>query len=93
MASDEPTKWKQFGRELAALGVVCHEDRSQRPTVTSRSADSDRPPAGEYDDTDADSSDDGEKNSNDLLPTEPAFLQGCAPGVVGSPDTATRENP
>lgn len=83
---------KQARRELTALRVTYYKDRNQQPSVTSGGGDGTRPLADADVDTDANRSNDEEKNSNDFPPTETAFHEGLALGSVKSSDTAAREN-
>lgn len=71
--SDEHTRVERARREVATLRLVWHEDRAQRPWVTSGSAHGDRSPATEYVNTDVDGSDVEKVGSSEFLPTEMAF--------------------
>lgn len=70
-ASDEPTILEQARRELAAMRVMCHEDRSQGPSVPSEDDNGGEPLAVEGVDADIDGNDDEDENSNDFLPRSP----------------------
>lgn len=70
---------------------MCYEDRIQRSLVASGGVDGNRSPMREYVDTDVDRSYVEEKDSRDLLSTEPAFPQGYALEAVESPSTANPE--
>lgn len=66
-------KSKQDRKKLNFLSAMFYEDRSQRHPVTSGRVHCDRPQAGEYGDTNADSNDDDDEKFNDSVPTEPVF--------------------
>lgn len=78
--SDKPKTLKQARRDLAALRVTCYKDRSQRSSVPSGDADSDRPSAGEDVDMNIDSSDDKEECPTISCRTNQASLTGCPGG-------------
>lgn len=64
LPSDNSTMLKRAKREMPAPRIMCYEDQRQQPPATRGNVDGDRPPEGEYVDTDTDSSDNEEESPN-----------------------------